>query len=62
MKSLRMVSIVLVCAAAAACGSDTPTAPAGLSAGSGVRSDGLGYLGGTGRAATVCTSDCTVSP
>jgi len=61
MKSLRIISAVLLCAAAAACG-NTPTAPAAVAAGKPIREDGVGYLGGGGRVMTTCTADCTSTP
>jgi hypothetical protein len=61
MKSLRIIPAILLCAAAAACG-NTPTAPAGMTAGKTIREDGVGYLGGGGRVMATCTVECIATP
>lgn len=56
MKSLRIVSAVLLCAAAAACGGSDITGPTPRSVAPPAHEAGLGYLGGGGRYTRACTA------
>jgi hypothetical protein len=59
MKSLRIASaVLLLCAAAAACGGSDITAPGPRSVAPPAHDAGLGYLGGGGRYTRNCVS-CT---